>query len=73
MNKENNEKLTSVGLVSYHNGLSEKDRVKMKNYVSNLLGLSYAVVHKRFIGGMSFRGAELIALQPVIDNELWKQ
>lgn len=65
--------LSSMGLVSYHNGLSEKDRVKMKSYVSLMLGLSYSVVHKRFIGGMDFKAAELIALKPVIEDELWKQ
>ena len=73
MDKEMKEKLTSVGLVAYHNELSEKDRVQLKNYVSLMLGLSYAVVHKRFIGRMDFTGAELIALRPVIENESWRQ
>lgn len=73
MDKEKKEKLTSMGLVAYHNALSDKDRVKLKNYVSLMLGLSYAVVHKRFIGGMAFSTAELIALQSVIENESWKQ
>ncbi len=73
MDKKMKEKLTSMGLVAYHNELSEKDRVKLKNYVSMMLGLSYAVVHKRFIGGMDFSCAEIIALQPVIENESWKQ
>lgn len=73
MNKEMNEKLTSMGLVTYHKNLGEKDRVKLKNYVSMMLSLSYAVVHKRFIGLMDFKVSELIALQPVIENESWKQ
>lgn len=73
MNKEKNEKLTSMGLVAYHNALSDKERVKLKNYVSLMLGLSYAVVHKRFVGNMAFSTAELIALQPVIEDEKWKQ
>lgn len=73
MDKENKEKLTGMGLVAYHSGLSEKDRVKLKAYVSNLLGLSYPVVHKRFVGGMNFTVAELLALQPIIDDERWRQ
>jgi len=73
MDKEMKEKLTCVGLVTYHNELSEKDRVQLKNYVSMMLGLSYAVVHKRFVGKMDFTGAELIALRPVIENESWRQ
>lgn len=73
MGKENNQKLTSMGLVSYHEGLSRKDRVRLKNYVALMLGLSYAVIDGRFSGRKKFTAAELIALQPVIDGELWKQ
>lgn len=73
MSKENKEKLTSVGLVSYHASLVRKDRVKLKLYVSHLLQLSYYAVDGRFSGRQQFTTAELIALQPVIDNELWRE
>lgn len=65
--------LTSVGLQTYHNGLGKKDRVKLKNYVSSLFGLSYSVIDGRFSGRKEFSAAELIALKPVIENELWKK
>lgn len=73
MSKENTEKLTGVGLVAYHERLTRKDRVKLKNYVAFMLGLSYSVVDGRFTGRQQFTNAELIALQPVISGELWRQ
>lgn len=73
MNKEKIEKLTSMGLVSYHKSLDRKERVQLKNYVSLLFGLSYAVVDGRFCGRMKFTNAELLALKPVIENESWRQ
>ena len=38
MDKDKIENLTSMGLVAYHEKLSEKDRVKLKNHVSLMLG-----------------------------------
>ena len=73
MDKENQKKLTSMGLVDYHRELQRKERVKLINYTAVLFGLSASVVKRRFNGGMKFTNAELIALQPVIDQELWRQ
>ena len=72
MSKEKGSKLTSMGLVTYHESLSRSERVELKNYVASLFRLSYSVVQKRFAGGMEFTAAELIALQPVIEEELWR-
>lgn len=73
MDKKNQEKLTCMGLVAYHAGLSRKDRVKLKNYVAGLFELSYSVIDLRFTGRMHFTPAELLALQPVIEGETWRQ
>lgn len=67
------EKLTNLGLQTYHMNLSRKERVKLKNYVSAMFNISYYSTDGKFAGRQRFSPAELLALQPIIDNELWRQ
>lgn len=73
MSKEITEKLTGMSLVSYYAGLSRKERVMLQNYVASLFCLSASVVYARFTGRMEFTAAELIALKPVMEGELWRK
>lgn len=65
--------LTSVGLQSYYSGLSRKERVRLKAYVALVLGISEPVVANRFTGRREFSNAEVMALQPIIEGETWRQ
>lgn len=72
MAKENNQKLTSVGLVSYYRQLGRGERVKLLNYVAITFGKSSDVIRNRFVGRKAFEPAELLALESIIKRELWK-
>lgn len=67
------EKLTNVGLQAYHRQLSRKERVRLKNYVSMKFGISYFSTDGKFVGRQQFSPAELLALEPIIGNETWRQ
>lgn len=67
------EKLTNAGLQSYHKNLTRKERVKLKLYVASQFGISYFSADGKFAGRQQFSPAELLALQPIIDKETWKQ
>ena len=67
------EKITSMGLLSYYNGLTLKERVRFKNYVAQLFELSYFTIDGKFSGRTRFSAAEILALQPVVKSESWKQ
>ena len=69
----NSEELTSLGLLSYYNGLTQKEKVKLKNFVAIKFVLSYYTVDAKFHGKTRFSAAELLALQPIIEGETWKQ
>lgn len=69
----NHEEFTSMGLLSYYKGLTLKERVRLKTYVAQLFGLSYYTIDGKFSGRTRFSTAEVIALQPVIKSESWKQ
>ena len=73
MNKEKEGKLTQIGLETYYQTLCRGDRGKALLYVASFLGISYPSVQGKFTGKQKFSNAELIALQPIIDGELWKQ
>lgn len=73
MNKKTDEKLTQLGLESYYQGLSKGEKGKMLVYIAMYLGISYPSLQGKFTGKQKFTTAELIALQPVITDESWKQ
>ena len=67
------EELTNVGLQSYVKNLDQQDQIKLKTYVSLKFDKSYLTVNDKFSGRRQFTPAELLALQTIIDNELWRQ
>lgn len=68
-----NEELTRLGLLSYYGNLTQKDKVRLKNYVAQKFDLSYYSVDAKFRGKANFSAAELLAMQPIVEGELWKQ
>ena len=74
MSKEKEGKLTNVGLQAYYAKLPIGERGKLIVYVINHLGMSYATWQGKFTGKrQQFSPAELIALEPIINEELWRQ
>ncbi len=71
--QEKNKKITVVGLLSYYNGLTTKEKLKLKSYVAAVFELSFYTVDGKFRGNANFSAAELLALQPIIEGELWRQ
>lgn len=67
------EELTNVVLQSYVKELDTQDQMKLKTYVAFKFGKSYMTVNDKFAGRRLFTPAELLALQAIIDNELWRQ
>lgn len=67
------EELTNVGLQTYVKELDARDQMKLKTYVASKFGKSYLTVNDKFAGRRQFTPAELLALQTIIDNELWRQ
>lgn len=71
--QEKREELTNVGLQSYVKNLDQQDQIKLKTYVALKFDKSYLTVNDKFSGRRQFTPAELLALETIIDNELWKQ
>lgn len=67
------EEFTTMGLMSYYNRLTSKEKVKLKTFVAQLIDRSYFTVDAKFRGKSNFSAAELIALQPYITQESWRQ
>lgn len=67
------EELTNVGLQAYVKNLDLQDQRKLKTYVALKFDKSYLTVNDKFSGRRQFTPAELLALQTIIGNELWKQ
>lgn len=67
------EELTNVGLQSYVKELSTQDLMKLKTYVASRFGKSYMTINDKFTGRRPFSPTELLALEPIINQELWKQ
>lgn len=67
-------KLTNVSLQSYYANLPVGERGKLIVYIINRLGMSYTTWQGKFVGKrQKFTIAELIALEPIINDELWRQ
>ncbi len=71
--QQNNKEFTSVGLLSYYKGLSLKEKVKLKSFVALKFNLSYYTVDGKFRGKTNFSAAELLALQPIMEQETWRK
>ena len=69
----NREELTNVGLQSYIKGLTPQEQMKLKTFVAIKFEKSYMTVNDKFAGRRQFTPAELLALQTIIDKELWRQ
>ena len=69
----NSEELTNVGLQAYAGKLSAAELMKLKTYVATKFGKSYITINDKFNGSRSFSTVELLALQPIIEQELWRQ
>ena len=67
------EELTNVGLQSYIKDLSTQDQMKLKTYVASRFGKSYITINDKFAGRRPFSPTELLALEPIINQDLWKQ
>ena len=73
MNKKTSEKLTQMGLESYYQTLSKGEKGKALVYIAMYLDISYPSLQGKFTGKQKFTTAELIALEPIINDELWRQ
>lgn len=73
MDKKSKDELTQLGLESYYQGLGRGERGKLLLYVAQDLGISYPSVHGKFRGSQRFSVAELRALEPIINQELWRK
>lgn len=73
MNKILDEKLTQLGLESYYQTLSRGERGKLLLYVATDFDISYPSVQGKFTGSQRFSVAEIRALEPIINQELWKK
>ena len=73
MSKKTNEKLTQMGLESYYQTLSKGEKGKALVYIAMYLDISYPSLQGKFTGKQKFTTAELIALEPIINDELWRQ
>ena len=71
--QEKTKELKNVGIQSYVKGLSSQDQIKLKTYVALRFNKSYITVNDKFTGRRQFTPAELLAIQTIITNELWKQ
>jgi len=73
MSKNFDENLTQLGLESYYQALGRGERGKLLLYVAQDLGISYPSVQGKFRGSQRFSVAELRALEPIINQELWRK
>lgn len=69
----NREELTNVGLQSYAKELSNQEQVKLKTFVALKFNKSYLTINDKFAGRRQFTPAELLAIQSIIANELWRK
>lgn len=71
--QEKKKELTNMGLQSYIKELPNDEQMKLKTYVAVKFGKSYLTVNDKFSGRRQFTPAELLALQTIIYDELWRQ
>ena len=62
-----------IKLESYYQTLSKGEKGKALVYIAMYLDISYPSLQGKFTGKQKFTTAELIALEPIINDELWRQ
>ena len=67
------EELTNVGLQSYIKKLSNQEQMTLKSYVALKFNKSYMTINDKFAGRRHFTPAELLAIQVIIESELWRK
>ena len=71
--QEKKEELTNLGLQSYVEKLDTQEQMKLKTFIAMRFGKSYITINDKIKGRTKFSQVELLALQPIIENELWRQ
>ena len=72
MNKENSENLTDVGLQSYYKNLGKKEKSEFIKYLMVEFNYSYNSIQQKLTGKAGLNKRDLILIDHVIKNELWK-
>lgn len=67
------EELTNLGLQSYVKELDAQEQIQLKTFIAMRFGKSYITINDKFNGRTKFSQVELLALQPIIDGETWRQ
>lgn len=73
MSKKKIIEITQLGLESYYQTLGRGERGKLLLYIATDLDISYPSVQGKFTGSQRFSVAEIRALEPIINQELWKK
>lgn len=67
------EELTNLGLQSYVKELDAQEQIQLKTFIAMRFGKSYITINDKFNGRTKFSQVELLALQPIINGETWRQ
>ena len=67
------EELTNLGLQSYVKELDAQEQIRLKTFIAMRFGKSYITINDKFNGRTKFSRVELLALQPIINGETWRQ
>lgn len=71
--QEKREELTNLGLQSYVKKLDTQEQIQLKTYIAIRFGKSYITINDKINGRTKFSRVELLALQPIIEGETWRQ
>ena len=71
--QEKMEELTNLGLQSYVKELDAQEQIRLKTFIAMRFGKSYITINDKFNGRTKFSQVELLALQPIINGETWRQ
>lgn len=71
--QEKMEELTNLGLQSYVKELDAQEQIRLKTFIAMRFGKSYITINDKFSGRTKFSRVELLALQPIINGETWRQ
>lgn len=71
--QEKMEELTNLGLQSYVKELDAQEQIRLKTFIAMRFGKSYITINDKFNGRTKFSRVELLALQPIINGETWRQ
>jgi hypothetical protein len=71
--QEKKKELTNMGLRSYVEKLDTQEQMQLKAFIAMKFGKSYMTINDKIKGRTKFSQVELLALQPIIDDETWRQ